>query len=310
MPASSISTLGAITSPRPASWTWAITTARRDCRGISNRGSRPFGAKPSPPGRAVPPMRPADVGGLRAASSGSSWDDTLATTSCRAASTHRYCPMPRRNSERSVAVIDVPFAPISGALDIRSKITGGPGLRVAAGNHVVEPDARQYLIAAASPGVRYQLADQRQIANRGAEAAGGAGRAQAIDRDVGASAAPSAARSIRRSDQRSGGRSPARPPSRAGRYSARHSESAGHAARLVRSWRDRTSTDRMAPLPDRARMCGVVSVIPLAYRSKTGCRHPSLPIRARDSVRVFRFAKRALKHLRAFVDFDLAGLCR
>jgi hypothetical protein len=33
MPASSISTLGAITPPRPASWRWAITTARRDCRG-------------------------------------------------------------------------------------------------------------------------------------------------------------------------------------------------------------------------------------------------------------------------------------
>ena len=63
----------------------------------------------------------------------------------------------------SVAVIDVPFAAISGAWDIRSKITGGPGLRVATGSHVVEPDARQYLIAAASPGVRNQLADQRQI---------------------------------------------------------------------------------------------------------------------------------------------------
>src|SRR5712671_3253703 len=59
MPASSISRLGAITSPRPASWRWAITTARRDCRGISSRGSRPFGAKASPPGRAVPPIRPA-----------------------------------------------------------------------------------------------------------------------------------------------------------------------------------------------------------------------------------------------------------
>jgi hypothetical protein len=71
--------------------------------------------------------------------------------------------------QRSVAFIDVPFAAISGAREIRSKITGGPGLRVAAGSHVVEPDARQYLIAAASPGVRNQLADQRQIADRGAE---------------------------------------------------------------------------------------------------------------------------------------------
>lgn len=34
--------------------------------------------------------------------------------------------------QRSVAVIDVPFAAISGARDIRSKITGGPGLRAAA----------------------------------------------------------------------------------------------------------------------------------------------------------------------------------
>ena len=43
---------------RPASRRWSITTARHDCRGISSRGSRPFGAKPSPPGRAVPPIRP------------------------------------------------------------------------------------------------------------------------------------------------------------------------------------------------------------------------------------------------------------
>ena len=57
--ASSIWILGAITSPRPASKRWGITTARQDCRGISSRGSRPFGAKPSPPGRAVPPIRPA-----------------------------------------------------------------------------------------------------------------------------------------------------------------------------------------------------------------------------------------------------------
>src|SRR5205809_1126547 len=50
MPTSSISTLGATTSPRPASWRWVITTARRGCRGISNRGSQPFGAKLSQPG--------------------------------------------------------------------------------------------------------------------------------------------------------------------------------------------------------------------------------------------------------------------
>jgi hypothetical protein len=49
--------------------------------------------------------------------------------------------------QRAVAVIDVPFAAILGARDIRSKITGGPGLQ----------------LAAASPGVRNQLADQRQI---------------------------------------------------------------------------------------------------------------------------------------------------
>src|SRR5215831_3345606 len=53
MPASSISTLGAITSPWPASWRWAITTAPRDCRGIGSLGSRPFGAKASQPRRTV-----------------------------------------------------------------------------------------------------------------------------------------------------------------------------------------------------------------------------------------------------------------
>jgi hypothetical protein len=45
MLASSILPPGAITSPRPASWRWAITTARRDGRGMSSRGSRPFGAE-------------------------------------------------------------------------------------------------------------------------------------------------------------------------------------------------------------------------------------------------------------------------
>src|SRR6516165_7928231 len=50
MPASLISTPGAITSLRPASWRWAITTARRGGRGINNPGSRPFGARASPPG--------------------------------------------------------------------------------------------------------------------------------------------------------------------------------------------------------------------------------------------------------------------
>src|SRR5215831_16692139 len=50
MPASLISTPGAITSLRPASWRWTITTARRGGRGINNRGSRPFGARASPPG--------------------------------------------------------------------------------------------------------------------------------------------------------------------------------------------------------------------------------------------------------------------
>src|SRR6516162_547848 len=50
MPASLISTPGAITSLRPASWRWAITTARRGGHGINNRGSRPFGARASPTG--------------------------------------------------------------------------------------------------------------------------------------------------------------------------------------------------------------------------------------------------------------------
>jgi hypothetical protein len=49
--ASSIWILGAIMSP--ASRRWGITTARQDCRGISSRCSRPFGAKPSSPGRAA-----------------------------------------------------------------------------------------------------------------------------------------------------------------------------------------------------------------------------------------------------------------
>ena len=62
MPASSISTPGAITSLRPALWRWAITTARRGGRGINNPGSRPFGARASPPGRAIPPIRPAMSG--------------------------------------------------------------------------------------------------------------------------------------------------------------------------------------------------------------------------------------------------------
>ena len=79
--------------------------------------------------------------------------------------------------QRSVAVIDVPFAAIAGAREIPGKITRRPGLQVAAGSDVVEPGARQYLLAAAGPGVRDQLADQRQIPDRGADAAGGAGRA-------------------------------------------------------------------------------------------------------------------------------------
>src|SRR5215472_5083661 len=53
MPASLISTPGAITSLRPASWRWAITIARRGGRGINNTGSRPFGVRVSPPGWAV-----------------------------------------------------------------------------------------------------------------------------------------------------------------------------------------------------------------------------------------------------------------
>src|SRR5438552_13191098 len=95
--------------------------------------------------------------------------------------------MPRPNSSGPSLSSDVPFAAIAGAREIRGKITRGPGLRVAAGSNVVEPGARQYLLAAAGPAVRDQLADQRQIADRGADAAGGAGGAQAIDRDVGAS---------------------------------------------------------------------------------------------------------------------------
>src|SRR6266446_5573175 len=154
--ASSISTLGAISSPRRASWRWAITTAHRGCRGISNCGSRPFGAKANPPGRAVPPIRP---------------------SMSRLCVQHRVAT-PGRTPWRppaAVTVIDVPFAAIAGAREIRGKITHGPGLRVAAGSDVVEPGARQYLLAATGPGVRDQLADQRQIADRGADAAGGAG---------------------------------------------------------------------------------------------------------------------------------------
>jgi SAM-dependent methyltransferase len=55
MSVSSISILGAITSPRPALWRWTITTARRDCRGTSSRGLRPSGAKVNP--RDHPPVR-------------------------------------------------------------------------------------------------------------------------------------------------------------------------------------------------------------------------------------------------------------
>src|SRR5215472_4330122 len=60
MPVSSILTPGAITSPRPGSWRWAITTARRGGRGINNPGSRPFGARASPPGWAVTSIGPAN----------------------------------------------------------------------------------------------------------------------------------------------------------------------------------------------------------------------------------------------------------
>src|SRR5262245_5873934 len=48
MPVSSISILGAITSPRPALWRWTITTAHRDCHSTSSRGLRPSGAKVNP----------------------------------------------------------------------------------------------------------------------------------------------------------------------------------------------------------------------------------------------------------------------
>src|ERR1700732_2164200 len=51
--------------------------------------------------------------------------------------------------QRSVAVIDVPCAAIAGAREIPGKITRRPGLQVAAGSDVVEPGARQYLLAAA-----------------------------------------------------------------------------------------------------------------------------------------------------------------
>src|SRR6202163_2852717 len=55
MPASSISTPGAITSSLPASWSWAITTARRDCRAIGSPGSRLFGARHIATGCDMPP---------------------------------------------------------------------------------------------------------------------------------------------------------------------------------------------------------------------------------------------------------------
>src|SRR2546427_2836776 len=45
MAASSISTPGAITLELPGSSRWATTTARRDFRASSSRGSRPYGAR-------------------------------------------------------------------------------------------------------------------------------------------------------------------------------------------------------------------------------------------------------------------------
>src|SRR2546427_7947497 len=45
MAASSISTPGAITLELPGSSRWDTTTARRDFRASSSRGSRPYGAK-------------------------------------------------------------------------------------------------------------------------------------------------------------------------------------------------------------------------------------------------------------------------
>ena len=90
----------------------------------------------------------------------------------------------------SVAVIDVPLAAIAGARKIRGEVAGGPGLRIAASGDVVEPGSRQYLFAAAGPAVCNQLANQRQIAKGGADAAGGAWCTEAIDGDVGAARRP------------------------------------------------------------------------------------------------------------------------
>jgi SAM-dependent methyltransferase len=63
-----------------------------DCRGISSRGWRPFGAKASQPGRAVPPIRPA-MSRLSVQRRATAPGTTLATTSF-SASTNRYCPFP------------------------------------------------------------------------------------------------------------------------------------------------------------------------------------------------------------------------
>src|SRR5437899_8183204 len=109
MPASSISTLGAITSPRPVSRRWAITTARRDYRGISSRGSRPFGARASdlgPPHRRYGPQ-------CRGYARSVEWT-ARGTTSL---SDHQLFSVDEQvlsmnaeaEQQRSVAVIDVPF---------------------------------------------------------------------------------------------------------------------------------------------------------------------------------------------------------
>jgi hypothetical protein len=50
----------------------------------------------------------------------------------------------RSSQQQRSVTVDVRFAAIAGARDIRGKTTRGPGLLVAADSHVVEPGARPY----------------------------------------------------------------------------------------------------------------------------------------------------------------------
>ena len=114
--ASSIWILGAITSPRPASRRWGITTARQDCRGISSRGSRPFGAKPN----SRTPM--GNLAGL------AYWAGCNLLT--RLAAWFAGSPGPRRSGPLMVTVAPAPVPSGEGSITTPSKtcrIRHGPG---------------------------------------------------------------------------------------------------------------------------------------------------------------------------------------